>query len=246
MLVSPPGSLKSYMIDQSYKGYPDTLVISDTNVQQIQSLRDDFQHGRYSTLAFTAYEKIYARHASTASNIEAHLMALVEEGFSRMSFEDPRTPMVKARALVVGGMPPAVFARHFREWMESGFNRRFLWVVFSVANPWRIKDAIREWRLIDIETYVPKIPINHEIPYSVTEQESRQLEIWLKDQRGDATPYVLLKKILCVLKWRHRKNPARPMQIIRDLSPCLSKNGGEMILPEPKMNGKVKGVHAGR
>lgn len=243
MIISPPGSMKSTFIETAYRAYPDTLVVSDLNVQQIHALRDDLQHGRYSTIAFTAFEKIYARHASTATNIEAHLMALVEEGFQRMSFEDQRIPMTKARSLVVGGMPPAISAKHFRDWMESGFNRRFLWILFSVANPWRIQEAIRSWSLLEVDSYIPKIPIGREIPYTVTEQESKQLEVWLKDQRGDATPYVLLKKILCVLKWRYRSQTSKPMQIIRDLAPCLSKNGGELLLPELKSNGKVKAAH---
>jgi len=45
-------------------------------------MRDDIAGGRINTLSFLEMEKIYQRHASTSSNIEGHLKAMVEEGFT--------------------------------------------------------------------------------------------------------------------------------------------------------------------
>src|SRR6476646_6884687 len=104
MLVGPPGVLKSTFIASGLSDYPSALVLSDLNVQQLVRLRDDLSGGRYTSIGFTEFEKLYQRASSTSENIEGHIKALVEEGFTRASFEDQRMATMSARALVVGAM----------------------------------------------------------------------------------------------------------------------------------------------
>jgi hypothetical protein len=46
----------------------------------------------------------------------------------------------------------------------------------------------------------------------------------------EATPYVLLKKILAVLKWKYAQEPKKPMQIMDELGACLDNRMGVIEL----------------
>ena len=75
MLVGPPGSFKSTIIETAADPHPDTIVCSDLNVQQWLKMKDEFVNKRYSALGFPEFEKIYQRHSATASNLEGIIKA---------------------------------------------------------------------------------------------------------------------------------------------------------------------------
>src|SRR6266849_9404066 len=82
LLIGPPETLRTTLIDSALSDYPDALVLSDINVKQLIEMREDMSAGKITTLAFTELAKLYARNPAVAKNIEGHIMALVEEGLS--------------------------------------------------------------------------------------------------------------------------------------------------------------------
>lgn len=230
MLVAPPAALKSTMIEMALSEYGNALSLTDLNVNTLVKLRDDLISNRYATIGFGEFEKLYQRHQTTASNIEGSLKALVEEGFMRASFEDVRMGGLRARVLIVGGMTPQFYSNHYDSWSKSGFARRFLWSLYAVDNPEMITEAIHIWKLLRIaKGFTRRYPGLEGIPFKIEPMESRYLGGLVKEQAGQSTPYVLLKKILSVLKWKYDKTKA--IQIIKDFAPSLSKNGARLILP---------------
>src|SRR5215831_9904025 len=214
-LIGPPGSLRTTFMEDVLENHPDALVVGDLNIQTLLRLRSDFRSGRYSTLAFTEFAKLYARRADTAANVEMAIQQLVEEGYRNPSFNDQRMSVSKSRCFVVAAITEAFYAKKFSEWEESGFLRRFLWVNVALANGHLLMDAVARWQLLDLGNYQSKTPGNKFIPMHTTEGENHELRVMLKEQPGETTPFVLMKKMLSVLKWKYAKQfPRKPMEII--------------------------------
>lgn len=232
ILVAPPGSLKTAFV-ACIETYPDALNMSDLNSQQLMVLRDDIAAHRYHTIAFPELEKLYQRHPHVADNIEGHLKAMVDEGFQRAAYEDHRMSGLKARCLVIGAMTPSLYRKRFTRWSETGFARRFLWCLFSIENPDILLEAIHKWHRMQLTgDPISGSPAGGYIPYTVSESESRELLKMLKYQPGQATPLILMKKILSVLRWRWSKEPDRAMKLLRDFAPSLGQHGAKMRLEE--------------
>jgi len=223
MLTGRPAVFKTTYISNVFSEHYDALIISDINIQTLKRLRDDIRSERYNTLAFTEYEKLYQRRQETASNLEGCIKALVGEGFDKFSFEDSRMSVGKARCAVVGAMTTRFYERKYDDWHDNGFLRRFLWCNIDLHNPQMIINSISAWKPIDFGDYtVKKVPGNKFIELDVTDSENERLLQFLKHQPGQEIPFILLKKILSVLKWKYSKqDPARPMAIIKDFSECL-------------------------
>lgn len=233
MIVGPPNTMKSTFIEMALSEYPNRLILSDVNVNTLTQIKDDLANGTYPTIAFPAFEKLYQRNPATSANIEGHLMALVEEGFSRASFEDQRMAAIKARSLVIGAIPYAFYQANYSRWAKSGFLRRFLWVVIRLKDPEKIMDAIHKWELIPFEGITHRIPSGRTIKYAMDAEESAQLRSFITEQPpGNSTPYVLLKKIACALKWKYSttKNPGRYREVLKGMSGALSRDGAEVVL----------------
>lgn len=232
MLVAPPGSLKTTIIDLASDPYDTVLQLSDLNVQQWMQIKDEFVSRRYTCLAFPEYEKIYQRHRATAQNVEGIMKALTSEGYSIGPGGDPRMPRLKARAFVLGGITVDCHERNYNAWQKNGFLRRFLWCLFSCANPDAIVEAIREWKRINFGKMV-YMPANGCIDVNVSKERSRQLEKMISAQPGlQGTGYVLLKKTVAVLEWRYKENPEHVDEILNDIAPSFGKDGAELILDD--------------
>lgn len=223
MLVAPPGGLKSTLIRVSLEDYPDSLLISDLNVSTLTQLRNSLIDGRYNTLGFGEFEKIYKRNPATAENIEGHLQALIEEGYLRASFEDQRVPSFPARCALIGGITPSLYSRRFNRWMEGGFARRLMFCSYTLQNPDAIMEAIERWKHISFGKVMLTAPGNKKIPYDISPEENRKIRGMISAQPTHEGPFIALKKIFCVLKWRHDKSKAR--EIIQDFSECLQAKG---------------------
>lgn len=231
MLIGPPNTLKSTVVEVALNHYPNALILSDLNVQSLARLRDDLAGGRYPTMAFSAFEKLYARHTSTSSNLEGYILALIEEGFSRVSFEDSRMATIKARALVIGATTLSFYTQHYSNWRDTGFLRRFLWMVYKVKEPRVLEQAIHKWALIPFDSIIRKQPIN-KITNNLTEKESSYLLHITRDQPDRSTGFILLKKIAMILKWKYEgtSDKGKFMKILEDIAPTLSKHGGTIDL----------------
>jgi hypothetical protein len=225
MIVGPPGAMKTTFIHAALDEHPSALFLSDLNINSLMRLRESLVSGRYRTIAFPEYEKLYQRKADTSANIEGTIKQLIEEGFTRASFEEQDAITFTARTFVVGAMTHSFYTQMIGKWRESGFKRRILWVGIKLDNPDKIMEAIRKWELIKVDGIPRKYPTRN-IPFEVTDAESRNIEKMLEGQ-WEATPYVLLKKIFAVLKWKYGKNdPQRPMKIMKELGDCINNKLG--------------------
>lgn len=234
MLVAPPEQMKTTAV-KCLSGYGDCLVLSDLNVRQLAKyLRDEISAGRYHTLALTAFEKLYARDADTAANIEASLSAMMEEGFGHASFEDSRAFVRTAKCLVVGALVESAYRSQYSHWIESGFARRFVWVHFRLKDPMMLTRSIVNWEPIQVSNGdgLPSLPFGNKIPWTTTKEEL--MDIWglIKDQPGKSTPHILLAKVLSVLKWNFRKkeSPAKEAwAVLRDVSKAFKMREGALV-----------------
>ncbi len=228
MIVGPPGALKTTFIRTALAEYPSALFLSDLNINSLMRLRDSLVSGRYRSIAFPEYEKLYQRKADTSSNIEGTIKQLIEEGFTRASFEEQDAITSTARTFVVGAMTYSFYNSKISAWRESGFKRRVLWMGIKLANPDKVMEAIRRWELIELDGIPRRFP-SKDIPFNVTDAESRHVEKMLEGQ-WEATPYVLMKKMLAVLKWKYPKSPKKPMEIMEQLGECINNKLGVIEL----------------
>jgi len=232
MLVGYPGSFKTTIVKNAVDHHSDALMVSDMNVQQWIKLRDDFITGRYSTLAFTDFEKIYQRHQSTASHIEGIVKGLVAEGYGTPPSGDQRMPVSEARALVIGAMTSSCMEKRYQAWQEDGFLRRFLWLVVSVKNINEVNAAIRRWEKIDFgKLAVTLRPANKTIPMNLSNEREEQLQSMMREQAGfNGTGYLLLKKVTAVLEWKYSGENGKVSELLNDIAPALTKKGGKITL----------------
>src|SRR5271157_3648032 len=213
-LVGPPESFRTTILDLALKPYEDALVLSDLNVQQLSKLRGDFSRGRYNTLAFREFSKLFERDPRTASNLLGHLRALTGEGFKTTSFEDPRMGSTVSRVMLVGAMTEDFYHRQFSTWEADGFMRRFIWVIFNLKGMHKATEAILNKKLLQFDGIARRYPGQREIPYFLEEKDQHAIRAMLKEQRGATIPALLLSKIFCVLKWKYPKELEKPWQVL--------------------------------
>lgn len=228
ILVAPPGQLKSTIIKLALEDYPDALLLSDMNVQTLSALKNSLLDKRYTSLGFGEMEKLYQRNPSTAMNIEGHIKMLVEEGYIKSSFEDPRTQGLAARCSVIGGITPSWYSRKMRQWLDSGFARRFIFSSFTLLDEDAIMEAIYNWKHIPLGKVLQQVPGNKKIDYSITEKENKIVRDSIKQQPTLEGPFVICKKALCVLKWRYEEQKA--MDIFLDFAESMRATGAMLEL----------------
>lgn len=232
-LVAYPGALKSTILKAGLRGHIDAMVLSDLNVKQWIRLRDDFVTGRYTAMGFTDFEKIYQRHGSTSSHIEGIIKGLVAEGYGISPSQDSRMPVIPAYALVAGAMTNSCMEEHYDEWSKSGFLRRFIWLTYSVKNQNKIAEAIRRWEKINFGK-INYRPASGAIDVLFADEQHNLLESMMAEQPGFNGPgYILLKKITAVLIWKYGNGNGgrrKVTDLLRDIAPAFSKNGGQIIL----------------
>lgn len=230
LIVAPPGSLKTSIIEYVLDDYPNAFVLSNVNMNSLDDFREDLISNRYSTMAFPEYQMLYARDQRTAMSVEQTIAMLVDEGWRKPSFRDPRAGALKSRILVVGGMPPHFYERKFDGWQKSGFLRRFVVSLFAVENPELITDAIKENRKLGLNGIMRKAVTANGIPFNVDSTEANFLHKLIKEQPDDKTPLILMMRMFAVLKWKH--TPAKAKAIMNDFAPTLKRDGGILVLTD--------------
>jgi hypothetical protein len=228
IIAAPPGSLKTSILEYVLDEYPNAFVLSNVNMVTLESFREDMISNRYSTMAFPEFQTLYARDQRTAASVEQTISALVDEGWKRPSFRDPRAGALRSRMLVIGGMTPTFYERHFDGWQRSGFLRRFIVSLFAVTNPELITNAIKDNEKLGLGWNLRKAVTASGIPYNVDTTEANYLHKMLKEQPDDKTPLILLMRIYAVLKWKHGITKAKT--ILNDFSPTLKRDGGILNL----------------
>lgn len=252
MLIGAPGVLKSTFTSVLDKQYHDAVMMSDVNAQTLVQLRDDAASGRINTLVLPEFAKLYERQPATATNVEGMLRAMVAEGFQTASFEDQRINKLKARALLIGAMTPAMVTKRFTGWEESGFNRRFLWCLLRLDDPEILERAVLDWQMIDFQVgHVPRPPISGErIPQSTSAEERRLIQKWVKYQPGGShTLHLqLLTKIVCVLRWWYREVGVQrdPMRVVGAFAESLGRDGAVLSFPKKTLSSHHRGAETRR
>jgi len=234
-LVGPPGSLKSTLAETLYQ-YSDALVLTDLNMTLLADLRDSLAVGAINSLVFTEFSKIYERNPQTAMNLEGSLRALASEGFAAASFQDHRIARRKAYASIIGAMPPAIVERNFKRWEETGFNRRFLWATFGIANAHILDAAAMELKRLDFGVHdLPRVsPVSRNVPMTLTRDERERVSRYVAQQPGTShTQQIqLLIRIWAVLKWWHhnRRSTKQAEATIQAFAKALSHDGTDLVL----------------
>jgi hypothetical protein len=236
MLVGDPATLRSTMLSVIDRQYHNALTLSDVNARTLAELRGQIASRNIRTLVLPEFAKLYERgNPGTAENVVGTLRAMVAEGFHAPSFEDARIARTVARCLVLAAITPTLRGRHFNEWEDSGFNRRFLWPLLTLENGDILEESRVQRRLLEIECIsYPPIP-NAGIPDQTTEAERRALRVLVKYQPGGnhAIQLELLIRMLAVLRWWYPKvgrAPEEAMVRVREFARTLGKHGAFLVV----------------
>lgn len=236
MLIGAPGTLRSTFLSLLDRNYNDAVSMSDINARSLADLREQIAAKTIRTLVLPEYAKLWERHPYTAKNVEGTIRALVGEGFTSPSFEDARINRLRARCTVMSAMTPSFQTQHFREWEESGFNRRFLWSLLRLKDPTLLDKAVEQWQLVDFRlAHIPPAPASESIPNLTTQQERAEMRRLVKYQPGGSHVIhtSLLSKVLAVLKWWYRmlkRKDTDALNTTRAFAVTLGKEGAELII----------------
>ena len=232
MFVAPPGHLKTTAIE-IVEQFPHARVISNLTVKALNIMRQDFLSGNLKTMAFSDYENIYRRHASVAGNIEGVLMGLVEEGFRNPAFSDQRISVQPARCAILAAISIKAYEERISGWLDSGFARRFLWAKYYADDKVlkQLEQSIIIWKRMALSngSFTLQVPLQP-IKVTITEEQSKKILWQLRFQADTRTPFILAKKIVSVLLWKHKNKPERAWEIWNDFSEALSKDGTSLTL----------------
>lgn len=233
-MIAGPGQMKSTIVKECLMHFPNALTYSDLTLKQLAVIRSQIAGNVYTTLGFLELEKLYARNASVALNLEGVIKAMVEEGFCHFAFEDQRLWVPRARCFVMASVLESVYRFHGSRWTENGFLRRFILIKYMLSREAKqaMNDALHDNNRLPLPGILT-MP-SGVIPMNVTNEESRKLEAILDREDEASTPLNLIRKILAVLKYKwkegHTRRELTPMECIEDLKDGLGRNGGILTL----------------
>jgi len=235
MLLSPPGQFKTSILVGTIQPLPRSIVASDINMQTLGGMKADIAAGTVTSLVFPELPKIYERHHSSASNVMGCLRAIADEGFSSASYEDSRIQTMIARAAIFAAMPVDFHTRHWTEWKQSGFLRRFLWSMYVISDKSAAQEKISRLEKLDLNRgSLVQYPALDCLDYTVLKNESNKLLSTLRDQDGGPELcWVLAQKILSVLQWSYSGSTGKvtkwgrdqAMDVWEDYAQSLTKHG---------------------
>jgi len=227
MLVGPPGQLKSSILIPIAK-LSGAQLLSDLTVMQAISLRGPILALQTQTLIFPEFSKIFARRSDTAANIEGYIMQLTGEGFRNFNWESPNATYPPCRALVLGAMTSNIYLKHWDEWQNSGFARRFLWFHYrlNMEGVTALKKSARYDKPIRITPKQGFLVPGESIEQDISEDELLQLHNMLTEQQNSYQIGIgILRRIYTILKWRYPKRSTLPMQILSKFALGLKREG---------------------
>lgn len=235
-MVAPPGHIKTTLLTILRDYFPNYLLVSDLNQNQLSSMRQDLFGGRYQTVAFADMLKLYERNQTVASNLEGTLRAMADEGWAGATSKDHGVAAAPVRIHLMGGMTPSMYENKFRHWKESGFARRFLWMHFKLENPAIIGDAIEAQKkiIISCDGFPSSTPQVNAIKMDIEPRHMHEIRQMLIKQPGyDGTPFILLTKAAAVLKWKYAKQRApadQYMVALRDFGRLLQHEYADVYI----------------
>jgi hypothetical protein len=246
MFVAHTGALKTAITKTLDAWKPKALVLGDLTIRQLGELREDIAGKKITTLAFTEFPKLYARNQDVASNIEGALHQMADDGLRSLNFEAQTMTVPEAKALIVAAMPTKFYKKKWNHWQDTGWARRFLWCHFQLGNPEILMEAADTWQPLDFGKLIYAFPASGHIPFTTNDVDSKFLRGILRDTKAsyEVTPFILLKKIFSVLKWRYAEEgkklaQRKAVEIMADFSECL-KGVADLQIDLP-LRGNVTG-----
>lgn len=235
ILSAYPEQLKTRIVERALAVYPNALCVSDMNMRELGDMRSDLITQRYTTIGFLDYQKVWERDERTSSNVEGGIRALTDEGWQ--GYASNARIATKAKCFMVLCITPTMWEDKAQEWKRNGFARRMLFMSYRFDDRAALEAAIKEGH-----TY--QLSIEHAIPqpaerllYSVTESEAEYISLALKSQRS-LIPLQLLLRVYNTLKWFYddvKKERDRGMQLLMNMCPLLSQDGGVITLEPNQM-----------
>lgn len=232
-LVAPPGSLGTTITEvaNSFRG---VVCVSDINVPSLVKMKGDMQSNQIRTLVFTDWQKLYKRNQMVAANLEGIIMALVDEGFRRASYEPQSISTSQARCTVIGKMTTTFFDSQVDRWKDNGFYRRFMFVRYGMDGIDILENAVLNGRFANLHSgFTIKVPVaGQKIPSNLTKEQRHFIDHITRTTFYRTGNIVTLERLFAVLIWKFGTTKAQ--QIMNDFAPCLGKDGGVLRLEEVK------------
>ena len=231
MIVGPPGALKTTFL-AVLDSYHNTMVASALNTQTLMRAQQDLATGSIRSIVVPDLHAIYAGDPRTAARVESSLMQLAGEGLRGASWQDTRHQHFVARATVFGAMTATHFERHAKDWEESGFLRRFLWVRYQLLDAEILMNALERWERADFGAFAaPALPASGSIHDDLTSVERATIRGWLKHQpRPHEIQYSLFCRATAALRWCYKtvKSKRNAMDTMKAFSQTLQRDAAQV------------------
>jgi hypothetical protein len=222
-LVSPPGQLKTSLLS-CFEDYYGVLGYSDLTTTSLVQARDLIASNKAHTIVLYDLQKLYERRPDTAANIEGNLRSIMDEGFTTANYENVSKNAItsKARALVMAACTNRFYQNKLASWEVTGMARRVMFCVYKLRRPEKIQQAIMQDRPIELVMNGVSVPVNLEISGEISKTDENLLRKIMQRQPEDV-PMILMRKILCVLKWKYKRmrKPDSSHRILTEFSECL-------------------------
>ena len=243
ILCAPPESLKTTIVLKALDNYNNTDCLSDMNARQFNNYRDRLLNGRFHTLAFLDYQKVWERDESTSANTEGIIRALTDEGWKghpeRSEFS------MLARAFIVLCITSSMWEERAKHWERTGFSRRFLFMHYRFTDLETLVDAIGENHPYQLSHDAQVRWPSDRIPMTVDDKEFQFLRLALKKQVGVLVPLQFLKRIYNTLKWHYAQTMPNDKEgaerVFMNCMPLLKPEGGALVIKNPRPELVVSG-----
>lgn len=223
-VVGPPGVMKTTIL-RALDPYESVLTLSDVNSKVLTGIiKSQLTSNAIKSLVLPEVQRIYERDPRTASGVEGTIRSLVEEGFAGASFEDPTVSRFTARAFVIGAMTDKFRDDQWQRWNDSGFARRFLWVLVRLGDPSILMNAVEAGRMAQVSDEVVQMPQPiAPIPPVDSAIRRRIRPLVRKQPKPSNVQYELLCRMCAVLKFYYERNKSKkdPLQTIQEFGGAI-------------------------
>lgn len=218
-VVGPPGVMKTTIL-RALDPYESVLTLSDVNSKMLTGIiKSQLTSNAIKSLVLPEVQRIYERDPRTAAGVEGTIRSLVEEGFSGASWEDPTVSRFTARALVIGAMTDKFRDENWQRWNDSGFARRFLWVLVRLGDPTILMNAVEAGRMAQVSDEIVQMPQPlAQIPAIDTAMRKRIRPLVRKQPKPSNVQYELLCRMCAVLKFYYERAKSKkdPLETINE------------------------------
>lgn len=237
MLVGPPGVLKTTLLDVLDDNFHNALSISNAFMQSMGKLQPSFYNGQVRSLCFPDLQSVYAGDPRTSGRIEQMMMQLAGEATRTISGgQDARHAKFKGYCTIFACMTDSFYQERANRWDNSGFLRRFLWSTYTLNDPEILIRAIMQWTRADLGAMrIPSLPNGGYIRESLSEDERKQIFIWLRHQ---PIPHEIQFQVFCkavsALRWHYEQIGVKKdaMATMHEFAETLQRDAALLVIQD--------------